>query len=222
LIVVNKLGRDNTEGVIRDKCAAVGLPLKFVNSDEKLRFARLRAFSMTDCDWCLIVDGDEVYHTDGVAGVHMLEELTSVKACYRAPMNYLYLDFLHTSSSQRQRAGHKFLYPNDGKIVLMPDNRDLPRYRGERVTLNEVYKFNCGIKPVHRLFYRKRYWGEWSKQYTGELDLYEWIKENKPDAENRLPKHPEKGEEVILYDEKRWGMRPKTIRELIESGVTKP
>jgi len=222
LIVVNKPGQDNTEETIRDKCASVGLKLILVNNPMKLRFARLHAFTLTDCDWCLIVDGDEVYHTDGEAGLHRLEELTSVEACYRAPMNYLYLDFFHTRNTQTQHASHKFLYPNNEKIVLMKNKRDLPNYRGEIINLNEVYKFNCGIKPSKRLFYRRRYWWEWSKRYDGELGFYEWVEKHKINAEKLLPKNPFKQKDVIPYDEKRWGVRPKVIRDLIEKGKMKP
>jgi len=131
LIVVNKLGRDNTEQVIRESCREHGLTLRLYNSNMKLRDARLQAFKKARGDWCLIVDGDEVYHTDGAVGAHTLQQLVENApywgCVYRAPMNYLYLDFKHTRTTQKQMASHKFLYRNDEKVK--PNGlKDLPVY----------------------------------------------------------------------------------------------
>jgi len=226
LIVINKPGRDDTEGVIKNTCREHGLKLIYENNKLKLRYARMKAFTMTDCDWCLIVDGDEVYHTDGVAGIHTVRQLIDLapdEGCvYRAPMNYLYLDFLHTRDTQRQMVGHKFLYKNDEKVVQMENKRNLPRYNGTHITLKHIYKFNCGVKPPDRISLRRRYLIRWRKRYDGELDFYPWLETQKYELGKTTLESLYKRNEVIPYDEKKWGQRPKTIRDMINKGVIRP
>ena len=224
LVVVNKPGRDDTEAVIRDTCRDYGLKLKFYNYDMRLRFARMKAFKEASGEWCLIVDGDEVYHTDGEYGAHILTNLIdshSDGATWRAPMNYLYLDFNHTRNDVKQMAYHRFFYKNDGKLSLQ-GTKDLPFRGGRRVNINHVFKFNCGIKDAARIQLRRMGWTRWSKSYKGELDFYEWVKLRGIDVEELASENLYNRDEVVLYDADKWGVRPKVIRDLMEKGVYLP
>jgi len=210
LIVINKPSTDKTEYVIKETCRDAGLPLHFEDSYLRLRQARLYAFKKARYDWCLIVDGDEVFHTEGPAGAHKLNEIIECGiSCYRAPMNYLYLDTKHGKRSQPQKAKHRFLYPNDDNVKPR-GLRDLPDYDGTIFELNDVFKFNCGIKSPERM-YKRQWWYDWSKLYDGPLTFDEWITENRvyPSKEDM---ELELRASAVPYDEKEWGVIPKMLR----------
>lgn len=221
IVCVDKPGPSRTDLIVQEACDMWGLPCKIYRNDMRLRDARLYAFWKSDADWIVVLDGDEVYHTDGPGGAHRFRELieTGPRACvYRAPMNYLYLDLLHTRTSQPQMAGHRFLYRNEG--VKPAGLRDLPQQKGPIVNLPDVYKFNCGVKPLPRIFMRRKHWVTWSKRYDGPLDFDEWLftfKGKRP--EDLVPRDPYAADDVVLYDPEEWGPRPKIIKEHIERGM---
>lgn len=219
IICINKPDKYNTGEIITEACTNHGVKLKLFNSDLKLRYARLYALKKTKCEYVVILDGDEVYHTDGRAGAHKFHELIEAYPdyCFRAPMNYLYLDFLHTRTTQPQRAGHKFLYPHTDEVTEA-GVRDLPHFP-RVVNLPMIYKFNCGVKPLERIYMRRRYWWLWSKQYKGSLDFEDWLfKEHGKTPLDLVPDNPYSRDDVVMYDEVEHGRRPKIINRYIQVG----
>ena len=230
LIVIDGGSNDHTVEFIESITDMYKIPLKLeVRADLRLRDARLHAIKLTDADWVLIIDGDEVYHTDRENNIEQLREIMELQgACvFRAPMNNLYLDFWTSRTTQAQGAGHKFLYRNDGNIKPA-GLRDLPDYDGRQVYLDKVFKFNCSIK-THRRMFMRRWWYRWSKKYSGSLSFVDYVLDWKgwslEELDARAHKwHKERytKNDIERYDPDRYGYLPAVIRWFVEEGGQPP
>lgn len=224
-IVVDAGSVDGTRKVINECADRWDLKISIYDKpDMRLRFARMFAIEQTDADWILIQDGDEIFHTDGPNSIHNLRTmLDKENVVYRAPMNYLYRDLLHTQKKKTRLPGHMFLYHNNGTFSLRPAKRDLPGYKGNLVNLEKVYKFNCNVKSPKRMFLRN-HWYDWSKTDAHETYTIEEFVRRKLDVPDLTPVIEEwynkrMGENLVRYDETKYGYYPKVIREYIERGL---
>ena len=225
-VVVDCDSDDGTREVIEKIGAWWGLDVEVHNKPNmRLRVARAYAIErMKDCNWILICDGDEVFHTDGPNNIMNLKRFLKRKnVVSRAPMNYLSGDLLHTQPGKTRLVGHKFLYHNNGTLEAYPTRRyDLPVMRGSVINLNRVYKFNCNVKSPRRMFLRN-YWYEWCKASDAykRVGIEEYVKrklgvEDLTESINRWWR--EYKDTLAEYDEEKYGYYPRVIREYIHRG----
>lgn len=195
----------------------------YIKPSLKLRDARLYGFQKASCDWILVCDGDEVFHTDGPWNVHTILPplLNAENVVYRFPMRYLYLDLEHTHREKARLPGHKTLYYNNESLIgRMPENRDLPKYDGMIKTIHKPVKFNCGVKDPVRVFLRERVWFEWSKESNTDMGIREYAKlkleiEDLEQAAEEFIERRKQSENYVEYDPDEYGYRPKVIREVV-------
>ena len=226
-VVVDAGSTDGTREILRECGDRHGLNMRIFNRPElRLRHARLYAIEQTDAEWILIQDGDEVYHTDGPGNIESLRTLLGERdVVYRAPMPYLYLDFLHTHQKHPVQPPHMFLYQNNGTFHLRTGRRDLPGIRGREVVLGRAYKFNCNVKSPRRMFLRN-YWWEWCKATDAHetMTLEEFVKKKlqvddlNPAIEAWMQRQ-HRNPKIIDYSEELYGYYPKVIREYIGRGM---
>lgn len=225
LIVVDNDSTDGTREVIKETADRFHLDTVIYNKpDLRLRHARLFAIKQTDCDWLLICDGDEVFHTDGPNSIENLREyMDTPNQLVRSPMRYLYLDLEHTHLNRVELPPHKTLYPNDETIEQMPEQRDLPAYSGGSVSLDYPMKFNCGVKDHERIYLREKVWYEWSKEVETDLSIREYAKQkfDLDTLDEMVANFIESRKEspnVVEYDPDEYGYIPEVIRNYINDG----
>jgi hypothetical protein len=126
--------------------------------DLNLRESRLYALSKIPLDsWVILVDADELV----LLSREELEALMVRRVCYRTKMDVTLAD----EGVVAQNDYHPFLMFNDGSIYFR-EKRDVPRYTGRYINLDQVCKENRSwSKNTRHLFYRIIYWKAW--QYSG-------------------------------------------------------
>jgi glycosyltransferase involved in cell wall biosynthesis len=221
-IVVDKASEDNTVNVIK-KCAdewKLNVEI-YVKPDLLLRDARMFAIEKVDEDWMLILEGDEVFHTDGPNSIFNLKKLLKYRnVVFLTPQTILAGDLLHTCPPYKQPP-HSFLYQNNNTFYPAELRRDVPEMIGVKIPLSKVYKFNCRVKSPKRAFLRQ-YWAEWCQttnafEKYGSLEEYVKAKLGSKSLDYYAKEWYDRYMRTLeLYDPKKYGYYPKVIREYID------
>ena len=182
-----------------------------------LRESRLFALNKVDAKWVLILDGDEVLHTDGEYNIINLKKLMVYpNLIFRTRMNVYLKDKYHTRSIQNSY--HVFLFYNN-KTTYFVKNRDIPNLKGRVINLKGIYKHNLyGLKNKKRLYYRQNFWLDYEKSglQSKFSSIEEYVKKYKEInvTDETIDNWYECYTQNILpYDEKLLGYKPKVLRE---------
>ena len=194
-VVVQKLGTDNTSGVLALCVAKWGLRVRHIVSNMTLRAARMLAISLTRdyADVYVIQDGDEVYYSSGPMAIQMSLPLLygAGYGMLNSKMVYLKHDLLSTpldgykpgaagkwgghTANGIMLIDHPSIFRNLPGYIVMPDSItiDVPELAGHgTLVLHKPWKFDVSIKHPLRELLRGSFL-DWSRAGSpGTIEEY--------------------------------------------------